>query len=414
MPDGFRKDLALELNEEGRISGIVPPDEKTEVLDGILCPGFINSHCHLELSHMKGKIPRESGMPEFLKRVVMARNEANESEQLPAMKNAEEEMLRNGIVAVGDICNHPGSFEVKAKSALRYHSFIELIGFDPAKAGAVMEKGIELYNELSVVSTQVFENSRGNGLPPEKYGPSFGRLPNSPKSSALSPALSSFAIGKGGVSLSPHAPYSVSGDLVAAIRDFESAHSGLMTIHNQESLVEEEFFYYASGGIMELFREWKIEMGGYKAQRQSSLRSLLPWFGRKGKLMLVHNTFTKHDEIGWAELNHRKIWWCFCPNANLYIEKKLPDIFNFYDEGVRIVLGTDSLASNDQLSVLEEVKTVNKYFPRIPLDEVLQWPTRNAADYFGWEDLGRFEAGRRPGVVHIPNEKNISQAMRLV
>lgn len=357
MPDGLREGLAIQFNEEGVITSIGEADGAAEHFPGILSPGHINSHCHLELSHMRGAIPKETGLAGFAFDVVTKRNEEDEAAQLQAMRDAEEEMQSNGIVAVGDICNSALSFQVKKDSKLRYHSFIELVGFDPARAEEVFARGKDI------------RGTQDSGL-------------NSR-------------------SLSPHAPYSVSGDLVAMIRDFEVQHTGLMTIHNQESLAEDEFFFYASGPIIKLYEKLGVDLSHYKAQRQSSLRSILPWFGRQGKVLLVHNTFTKPDEIGWAELNHRNIYWCFCPNANLYIEKKLPNIFKFYDEGVKIVLGTDSIASNDQLSIVEEMKTIRKYFPQIPLEEILQWPTKNAAEYFGWEDLGTFAVGKKPGWVVI-------------
>ena len=95
------------------------PQEKLEVFEGILCPGFVNAHCHLELSHMKGMIPAHTGLQEFVKQIVALREVAPETIQ-EAIVLAEAEMMANGIVAVGDISNTLDTLKQKAKHNLAY------------------------------------------------------------------------------------------------------------------------------------------------------------------------------------------------------------------------------------------------------------------------------------------------------
>ena len=115
-------------------------------------------------------------------------------------------------------------------------------------------------------------------------------------------------------------------------------------------------------------------------------------------LILVHNTFTSASDIQWAEYYSKQLYWCFCPNANLYIENKLPDYKLFLDAKVKIVIGTDSLASNAGLSILDELKTISKHCPQISFEELLTWATKNGAEALQFSDFGTFEKNKIPGV----------------
>jgi cytosine/adenosine deaminase-related metal-dependent hydrolase len=137
----------------------------------------------------------------------------------------------------------------------------------------------------------------------------------------------------------------------------------------------------------------------------------------------VHDVFTKEDDIHFiqalSEIQQNKYHYCFCINANQYISEAIPPIDLFRKNNCNIVVGTDSLASNHQLNILEELKTVSKYFANIPLEEQLKWATLNGAQALGFEHLGSFEKGKKPGVVlieQIENNKltNSSKAKRLL
>jgi len=98
------------------------------------------------------------------------------------------------------------------------------------------------------------------------------------------------------------------------------------------------------------------------------------------------------------------IYWCFCPNANLFIEQKLPDFALFFNRKCKMTVGTDSLASNKKLSVLDELKTIWANIPYISLHEILKWATSNGADFLGKSDvIGTLEKGKSPGILHLEN-----------
>ena len=114
--------------------------------------------------------------------------------------------------------------------------------------------------------------------------------------------------------------------------------------------------------------------------------------------LLVHNTFSNKADIDFAKTQHQKLYWCLCPNANLYIENALPDVDLFKNEAVKITLGTDSLASNHQLSILAEMQTLQNH-KNISFEESLTWATLNGAEFLGIDkQYGSLSVGKKPGI----------------
>mgnify|MGYP003337398555 CR=1 FL=1 len=136
--------LVLITKNDGTIEAIVGVEEAGEQIqhfEGILSPGFINAHCHLELSHLKNKIGVNVGLQEFVKQIVAIRK-VEEYIIADAIEKAEDEMFTNGIVAVGDICNTLDTLSVKEKHRLSYYSFIELYDLDPTRAYDKIKAGV--------------------------------------------------------------------------------------------------------------------------------------------------------------------------------------------------------------------------------------------------------------------------------
>lgn len=392
------EDSVLLLHKNGRVEAIVPAAEAgdgIQELNGMLCPGFVNTHCHIELSHMKGRIPPGPGMTDFLLSVITQREEEAEQVQ-QAIVDAEAEMFCNGIVAVGDICNTPNSFPVKLNSALRFYHFIEVTGFVPATAAKRFEAAQQLYAACRAFS--------------------------------------------GNCSVSPHAPYSVSPELFKLIF---SAPQKVVTLHNQESKAESDFFISKTGPLLRLYGQLGIDLSFFQPSGKSSLQTVAPYFRNTESLLLVHNCFTEEEDISTildvfngdglvgqatnkeatskgatnkeatnkeAASKGADISFCLCPNANLYIGNPLPDTRLLLRSGINICLGTDSLASNNQLSIWEEIKTLQLHAPHLPLATLLQWATLNGARALQMDDeLGSFEQGKTPGVLLINPEAGVER-----
>jgi len=334
--------------------------EEIETFKGILSPGFVNAHCHLELSHLKNKIPERTGLVDFVFKIVSERH-FSEDEILAAIAQGETEMFQNGIVAVGDICNNSLTLSQKTERNLRYYNFIETSGWLPEIASVRIEKAKRIFDEF------------------------------------LKHRLK--------VSIVPHAPYSVSENLWSQMMPFFEGKT--ISIHNQETSQEDLFFMEGKGDFTKMYELMKIDNSFYTAKKIRSIESYFKNLSSANSVILVHNTFTKQPDLDFIDQQkneHQLISFCLCPNANLYIENALPPIDLFLKNNVNIILGTDSLASNYQLNILEEIKTIVKDFPQIKTETLLKWATINGAKALQMQHaIGSLEKGKKPGVILIEN-----------
>jgi cytosine/adenosine deaminase-related metal-dependent hydrolase len=134
---------------------------------------------------------------------------------------------------------------------------------------------------------------------------------------------------------------------------------------------------------------------------------VIEYFPSDKKLLLVHNTESTEDDFKVALKKNPETFFCTCPNANLYIESKLPDYSIWKNYPDQICIGTDSTSSNHQLSILEEMKTIQKHDSAQTTEKLIQWGTLNGAKFFGWEkELGSIEVGKKPGLNLISGLEN--------
>jgi len=362
------KNGVVEVTDDGAIRGVYPPHSEAVARKpvhthvGIITPGFVNTHCHLELSHLKGVIPRQTGLIPFLQQ-VMAQRSTEEAEITGAMQAADKALYDNGIVAVGDHANTAISASVKKNSKLRYHTFIEVLGFEPEMAESKFAAAL-------VVADQ-FDKARS--------------------------------------SITAHAPYSVSKDLFKLIDDEAQRRRMPLSIHNQESEAENRLFRYKEGAFLDFYRALGKDITDFKAQARNSLHTVMPYLSVDTPVLLVHNTFTAAKDIFFVERQGRNVTWCFCPNANLYIEGTLPKIQHFVQYGHAITLGTDSLASNERLCILSELKTIHQHFPELSLTDTIRWATINGARFLGIADAyGSLERGKTPGLNLLTNTRGLA------
>ncbi|MCE9538640.1 MAG: amidohydrolase family protein, partial [Bacteroidetes bacterium] len=204
-------------------------DPEIEYYEGIICPGFINAHCHLELSHLQSQIPNGTGIIGFIKEIISKRSGFSNEQIQESIVSAEVEMIKNGIVAVGDISNNNNTFKQKRKGNLLYHTFIEVFDLNPDKADEVMENAIALKKQLATLNF---------------------KLSNS---------------------IVPHTPYTVSEKLFKLISKNTHENNSILSIHNQESEAENELFISKSGKIYDAFKNMGINTD---LMRQTGLNPL--------------------------------------------------------------------------------------------------------------------------------------------
>lgn len=359
----------LEINEQGTIIAIHEGNNLpgSVYYKGILCPGFINAHCHLELSHMKGAVPEHTGLTDFLLQVMRRRNDFTEDQKSLAREQALAQMIDNGIVAVGDIANTTDTVLLRKKGDLHWHTFVESIGFVPERAGISFDYALKTW---SVFAQQ---ESRNHILKQ---------------------------------SIVPHAPYSVSRSLFSLIAGHQKG--ATLSVHNQETAEENHYYQNKSGQFSGFLKEIGIEDTSFLPTGKTSLQSYADWLSADSPLMLVHNTFSTEADIKWAQAKFKHLFWCLCPNANLYIENRLPDIPLMDQCAAVMCIGTDSLASNHGLSVLAELKTIDSAFPAIGWEKLLRWATYNGACALQMEHkTGSLETGKTPGILHLDHDFNL-------
>ncbi|MEJ7626743.1 MAG: amidohydrolase family protein [Ferruginibacter sp.] len=343
---------------EGEIVDIVNERDAgndIQTFKGVLCPGFINCHCHIELSYLKNKIAPHTGLVDFVLEVLNNRKDMSAT-RVQAMELAIQELQENGTVAIGDICNDASSIPVKLHRTLYWYNFIEVSGFVNETAGKRFFAAEEIAKEFSIA------------------GLSY--------------------------SIVPHAPYSVSEKLFRILNDNNSGK--LISIHNQEERSENELYKNKSGDFLRLYKNMGIDIDGFSATNKTSFQSWLPYFNKTQKIIAVHNTFISQEDIDMA----KNVIFCLCINANLYIENTVPPLDLLMRNDCRIVIGTDSYASNRQLNMLEEMKSIQLHFPMIKSETILKWATMNGADALGISNrYGSFEKGKTPGIVLVENCK---------
>jgi cytosine/adenosine deaminase-related metal-dependent hydrolase len=339
------KEGVLQISDGGQVIAIFKnrsevPQDKLEIFEGILCPGFVNAHCHLELSHLKGNAEKRKGFLEFSS-IIRQRDNYTDNAKQQAIEKAEQEMIVNGIVGVGDICNTSDTLEQKQKENLKYYNFIETFGVDVNKVDVVFNQAIELKSEFRAADQKA--------------------------------------------SIVPHAPYSVPPVLMQKINNAFDEKDELLTIHMQETKEENQLLENKKGP----FFDWLNGMNATSSiwENRNKSTDILQELGDK-KVLLVHNTFAKKEDI-------TDNYYCTCPKANLYIENDLPN-YSIFDTD-KLCVGTDSLASNDSLSILDELLIIQNN-SNFDLNTLLKIACKNGAKALGFERLGTFEKGKIPGV----------------
>ena len=311
-----------------------------EFYSGILCAGFVNTHSHLELAYLRGAIEEGGGFASFASSIGRVRNNFSDEEQLTAIAEADKEMWQEGVDAVGDIVNGATSFATKATSKIYYHNFAEVFGLRECN----LERQRELLN-----------------------------YPNT--------------------TLSPHSTYSVQD---APFREVCGEGEAPLSIHFLET-PDEKLLYKGEGSLNEWYKAVGFECDflhyGGPAER------IVACTPKQRSVVLVHNCALAEQDIEVIENHFSSVYWALCPRSNYYISAIEPQSVELLRaRALNICIGTDSLASNRSLSIIEELKM----FPDVPLAERLQWATINGAKALGIADkFGSIEVGKQSGIVNL-------------
>ena len=336
--------------EESR--GELKETQSVEFYNGIIVPGFVNCHCHLELSHLKGAIAEGMGLSDFIMNVRTLRN-YDQKEIITAAKKEDDDLFREGVSLCADICNTPLTFDIKKRSSIRYISFGEVFGIDPDKAGKRMVEVMHLAKEAEDAGLKLYPV--------------------------------------------PHSAYSVSLPLFRMLRE-KSSGNRVTSVHFMESESEAIFLKDHSGPMRRSYADSGLLPASLQMPK-NHVRAIMDEVTPSGNLILVHNTYADRNTV--SEVKRRgNTYWCLCPGSNLYIENKLPPVEMLMEENCEIVIGTDSLSSNKKLSILREMGIIQERFTSVKLEELIRWATINGAEALGEGDgFGTIEPGKRPGLI---------------
>ncbi|MBI2389607.1 MAG: amidohydrolase family protein [Deltaproteobacteria bacterium] len=327
-----------------------------ERLRGVLLPGLINAHTHLELSGMRGKTPPGAGFVPWLTALQQARAEELEEERDAAIDAAIAAMQEAGVVGVGEVSN---TLVAWARLSRRFFGTLwhEVFALDRAR-------GLE-----AVAALPAARDGRAPARPNVRWAPA------------------------------PHALYSTHPDVIRAL--VELAGDAPLTVHLAEHAAERAFLrdrggplaaFYASRGLSDAARAFPVP--GIDPIAAARALGLL----RPGAA-LVHLADARPEEL--AAVAESGAIAVLCPRSNLTIDTRLPPLVSLRAAGVPIALGTDSLASSPSLDPLADARALFERNPEVPASFLVAAATSGGARAIGWPELGRIVAGAAPGVLHI-------------
>ncbi len=346
------------VNDNGEIIEIIDHKDgvkeyaHTEFRNGIIVPGFVNAHCHTELSHLKGKVEPNTGLAGFVNQIRNHRL-AGERGNEESISNAIEQMAKLGTVAVADICNTSDSFSAKQKSGIKFINLIEVLGLESEKVDSILERA-EAISEVSA-----------NQLGMPAY-------------------------------ITAHSIYSLSVKLWERLAVILK-NNPIVSVHFAESRDEANFANERTGGIFDNYVRWGLSFSD--APNASPVEILKRYLPKDSRLLLVHNTFMDEHQLNEIKDYFSNAYFVLCPSSNLYIEQTLPNVPMLSASEVKIALGTDSLASSPTLSIFSQIQLILNHFPKIEFAQVLQWATLYGAEALGLEhSFGTIEKGKAPGL----------------
>lgn len=356
----------VEYDDDGTVTAVGRCEDissEKRFLDGAIVPGFVNAHCHVELSHLHGKFRKGTGMAGFIDQINELRDWAGREVKVELVRKWMDKMWSDGVSAMADISNDDSSFEVKASHPMYTRTFLEVFGSEPHMCEGVMNEVTEL---------NAAADAAGIDAAP-----------------------------------TPHSCYTMSPQLLSA-----SAAAGLdrgyLSYHSQESLEEEELIRYGSGAMYE--NRKRSGMSTPPVTGESSLKYFMDRLADArpapydAHVLLVHNVCLSQGDIDAARKVMNNVYWAICPLSNQFIHDALPPVRLMRENGLDVMIGTDSLSSNDDLDMVKEMYCLHENFPEVGMKELLSWASLNGARFLSKEDeLGSLTPGKKPGLVFIGN-----------
>ncbi len=361
---------ALALDDDGTIRALGPrddvraafPDAPEERAQGVLMPGLVNAHCHLELSALAHAVPGGGGLIPWARRLMKTVVETSHAARRQAAQDAAQAAVRLGTAAIGDVGNSLDAVPALGEANLAGVLFHELVGSREAATGDALA-----------------DAAQEHALMADFWPTSVGYLP------------------------APHAPYSVGPDLMRRIFAAAAATGRATTVHVAEDPDEIALLRDGSGRWPEVLRAMGVAPAT-RAPGRTPVAYLadLGAFDGPSPPLLVHMVHAGDEDRRLArEAGATAV---LCPRSNLHIGGRLADVDRLLEDGVILAVGTDSLASTPDLSLWGELATLAAHFPSVPAALWLEIATRNGARALGLRAHGALMPGKCPGVLDVLTE----------
>lgn len=346
-----------------------PVDGAVDLGHVVILPALVNAHTHLELSHLAGQVPRAANFLEWVRAVLSARREQQDSTIVDAARTAVIGLLRSGTGLVGEVTNTLITVPLLIEHGLAGQVFFEMMGFNSARPKDLVRDARERLQRIEVPVSDQFASVR--------------------------------------VGLAPHSPYSVSPELFAALRaDLDSEPTARSAVHLAESTDELELLAEGTGGCRDLLKELGAWTDFWSPPGGSPVEYLSDLGFLDSRVTVVHATQCSGADL--ERLRALDVCVVACPRSNRHVGVGSPPLEAFYAMGVTVALGTDSLASVDTLSVFDELVEARRIAPRVPARRLLESATRGGALALGFaNEIGTIEPGKRARLiaVRVPDDE---------
>ena len=357
---------AIKAVGSGKELSKFPYDEIIDCSGKIILPGFVNAHSHLELTGFRGKIKKGLPFTDWARKVVSIRKDITENEIATAIKDGLDELISSGVTTVGDFSQTGITAKILNERGLRGTVFLEFAGFNPEQKDEKLRQLKELLN-YEIDSKLITHHS---SLITVNFG------------------------------IAPHAPYSVSPELLKESHNFAQEKRLPLAIHISEMLEEIEFIKNGSGAMKDLLIDFGVWNDKWMPPQTTPVQYLHNLGILKGAIGIHLNIVTEED-IHILKENSMSV--VYCPGSNKWFGRnwKYP-LREFLNNDINVAIGTDSLSSNEKLNMFHEMRVVKENFPDLENNIILKMATVNGAKAIGFEgEAGEIAVGRKVDIIGI-------------
>ncbi len=325
--------------------------ESCQIIDlgnSAIVPGFVNTHTHLDLTHLHNFIKYNGDFTDWIRQLVNAKKEWTESEYLSSIRSGIKSSLESGTTTVADITRNGLALEELQKSNIRKTLFYELIDFNPDSAESTIDN---------------FKNIIGNVK----------------QNDLLS------------IGIFPHAPYTVSEELYISCKSVSKELDICIATHISETIDEANFLTRGAGNFVSLLRDFDM-LNDWNPPGLRPVNYMNNIGFLENGCILVHCNYLTGEEVDHIEESNSTI--VFCPRSHKYFRHKDHPFYMLGNRNINIALGTDSLASNDSLSILDEMKYIYTQHKTSKPQDILYMGTIAGATALRLDDkIGKLEEG---------------------